>query len=86
MLASFSGSEAKVKQPLRCISFICSYMRTLPIKVGDRNLGNEMARFEANSDFQRDYYKRRKLARRSPGADDEVSVICFPHKLRAGKV
>ena len=32
-LASFSGSEAKVKQPLRCISLICSYMRTFPIKV-----------------------------------------------------
>ena len=27
-LASFSGSEAKVKQPHRCISLICSYMRT----------------------------------------------------------
>ena len=29
----FSGSEAKVKQPFRCISLICSYMRTFPIKV-----------------------------------------------------
>ena len=29
----FSGSEAKVKQPLCCISLICSYMRTFPIKV-----------------------------------------------------
>ena len=40
-----------------------------------------MARYEANADFQRDYYKRRKLAGRSPGNDDEVSIICFPHKL-----
>ena len=38
-----------------------------------------MARYEANADFQRDYYKRRKLAGRSPGNDDEVSIICFPH-------
>ena len=59
-------------------------MCTFPIKVhykGDRNLGSEMARHEANADFQRDYYKRRKLAGRSPGNDDEVSIICFPHKL-----
>ena len=27
------------------------------------------------------YYKQRKLAGRSPGNDDEVSRICFPHKL-----
>ena len=40
-----------------------------------------MARYEANADFQRDYYKRRKLAARSLGNDNEVSVICFPHKL-----
>ena len=40
-----------------------------------------MARYEANADFQRDYYKRRKLAGRSPGNDDEVSIIGFPHKL-----
>ena len=33
-----------------------------------------MARYEANADFQRDYYKRRKLAGRSPGSG-------FPHKL-----
>ena len=32
-LASFPGSKAKVKQPLRCISLICSYMRTFPIIV-----------------------------------------------------
>ena len=29
----FTGSEAKVKQTLHCISLICSYMRTFPIKV-----------------------------------------------------
>ena len=34
-----------------------------------------MARYEANTDFQRDYYKRRRLAGRSPGNDDKVSVI-----------
>ena len=39
-----------------------------------------MARYEANTDFQRDYYKRRKLAGRS-SVNDEVSIICFPHKL-----
>ena len=35
-----------------------------------------MARYEANADFQRDYmyYKRRKLAGRSPRSS-------FPHKL-----
>ena len=27
-------------------------------KPGDRNLGSEMAQYEANADFQRDYYKR----------------------------
>ena len=37
--------------------------------------------YEANAHFQRDYYKRRKLAGRSPGNDDEVSIIWFPHKL-----
>ena len=31
-----------------------------------------MAWYEANTDFQREYYKRRKLAGRSPGNDDEV--------------
>ena len=42
------------------------------------SLGSEMARYEANADFQGDYYKRRKLARWSPGNDDNVSIICFP--------
>ena len=32
-LASFSEREAKVKQPLRCISLIFNYMHTFPIKV-----------------------------------------------------
>ena len=32
-------------------------------------------------DYQRDYYKRRKLAGQSPGNDDQVSIICFTHKL-----
>ena len=32
-LTSLSGSEAKVKHPLCCISLICSYMHTFPIKV-----------------------------------------------------
>ena len=36
-------------------------------------------RYEANADFQRDYYKRRKLARRFPGNDDEVSIISVFH-------
>ena len=40
-----------------------------------------MAWYKGNADFQRDYYKRRKLARQSPRNDDEVSIICFPHKL-----
>ena len=52
------------------------------MKVRDRNLDSEMAWYEANADYQRDYYKRRKLVgRRSPGNDDEVSVIIFPYKL-----
>ena len=37
-----------------------------------------MARYEANADFQSE---RGKLVGRSPGNDDEVSIICFPHKL-----
>ena len=38
-----------------------------------------MVRYEANADLQ---YKRRKLAwRLSAWNDDEVSIICFPHKL-----
>ena len=37
-----------------------------------------MARYEANADFQQDYYKRRNPG--GPlGTDDEVSIICFPH-------
>ena len=40
-----------------------------------------MAQYEANVDFQGDYYKRRKLAGWSPGNDDEVSIIYFRHKL-----
>ena len=44
------------------------------------NLGSEMARCEANAGFQRDYYKRQKLAGWSPG-NDGVSIIYFPHKL-----
>ena len=40
-----------------------------------------MAPYVANADFQRDYYKLRKLAEQSPGNDDEISIICFPHKL-----
>ena len=41
----------------------------------DPNLGSGMARYEANADFQRDNYKRRKLAGRSPGNDDDVSTL-----------
>ena len=45
-------------------------------------LSSEVARYEADADFQRDYYtEQRKLPERSPGNDDEVRVICFPHKL-----
>ena len=72
-LTSFSGSEAKAKQPPRCISLICSDMRTFPIKVHYWNLGSEMARYEANEVFKRDYCKWRKLAGRSPVNDNEVS-------------
>ena len=38
-----------------------------------------MAWYEASADFQRDYYKRRKLAGRSPGNDDEVSTTSVFH-------
>ena len=50
-------------------------------KVHYENLCSEMGRYEANADFQRDYYKQQKLAGRSPGNNDEVSIICFPYKL-----
>ena len=40
-----------------------------------------MAQYEANADFPREYYKRRKVAGQSPGNDDEVSIICVWHKL-----
>ena len=52
-------------------------MHTFPVKVGDRNLGSEMVRYEANADLQRYYYKRQKLV----GHDGEISIICFSHKL-----
>ena len=38
------------------------------------NLGSEMAQYKANADFQRDYYKQRKLAGRSPWNDNEFSI------------
>ena len=88
----FSGSKAKVKQPLHCISLMCSYIRTFPIKVQyDRNLGNEMARYEAKMQIFKETtsYKQRKLAGQSPG-NDKVSIVCFPHieilYWRVGKV
>ena len=70
-------------------------MRTFPIKVHYMVIEILAVRwledrYEANADFQREYYKRRKLAGRSPGDDDEVIIICFPHKLnivgRVGKL
>ena len=51
-------------------------MRTFSIKVHYRV--SKMARYEANVDFQRDYYKRRKLAGRSPGNDSKVSIQWNP--------
>ena len=55
----------------------CVYFR-LKFTIGDRNLGSEMAWYEAiNADCQRDYYKRRKLAGPSPGNDNEVSIIKY---------
>ena len=58
-------------------------MHTFPIKVHYKVmefLAVRLARYEANADFQRDSdYKRRKLPGRSPGNDDKVSIICFPH-------
>ena len=45
-------------------------------------LSSKVARYEADADFQRDYYtERQKLPERSPGNDDEDRIICFPHKL-----
>ena len=50
-----------------------------------RNLACETrgtARYEANLDFSKRLLQAMKaIAGRSPGNDDEVSVICFPHKL-----
>ena len=40
-----------------------------------------MAWYEASADFQRDYYKQRKLAGRSPGNDDEVSTTSVFHLI-----
>ena len=43
-----------------------------------------MAWYEASADFQRDYYKRRKLAGRSPGNDDGVSTTSVFHIIEYG--
>ena len=43
-----------------------------------------MAWYEASADFQRDYYKRRKLAGRSPGNDGEVSTTSVFHIIEYG--
>ena len=45
-----------------------------------------MALYEANGRFSKRLYGRRKLARQSPGNDDEVSrsILCFPHKYCTG--
>ena len=57
------------RKPVRQVSLSLSTLQ------GDQNLGSEMARYEANANFQRDYYKRRKLVGRSPGNDDKVSIM-----------
>ena len=59
-------------------------MRTFPIKVhykvieilAVRWLGTKLMLI-----FKETTTSDEKLAGRSPGNDDEVSVICFPHKL-----
>ena len=59
-------------------------MRTFPIEVHYKVIEILVVRWlgtKANADFQRDYYKRRKLAGRSPGNDDEDSILSFLHKL-----
>ena len=40
-----------------------------------------MARYEAKMQIFKETtsYKQRKLAGRSPGNDDKVSIVCFPH-------
>ena len=78
----FSGSEAKVKQPLRCISLICSYMRTFPIKVQYKVIEIFAVRWlgtKLKCRFSKRLLQAKKLAGQSPGNDDEVSIICFPH-------
>ena len=43
------------------------------------SLGSGMAQYEANADFQGDYYKRRKLAMQVVSWElQQVSIICFP--------
>ena len=60
-LASFPGKEPKLKQPVRCMSLICSYMRTFPLKVHYKAIKMRWLDMEANAYFHRDYYKQRKL-------------------------
>ena len=83
-LASFSGSKTKVKQLLCCISLICSYRRTFPIKVLYKVIEILAVRWLSTKlmqIFKETILQVTKLAGRSPGNDDEVSIICFRHKL-----
>ena len=57
-------------------------MRIFSIKVRNRNLGSEMARYEANTDYQRDYYKRRKLAGGLQGTTTKLNIVDW----RVGKI
>ena len=46
-----------------------------------------MPRYETNADFQRDYYKRRKLAGRSPGNDDsQYNLFTFVRSENVARI
>ena len=81
----FSGSEAKVKQPLRCISLICSYMRTFPIKVHYKVIEILAVRWLGTKLMQIFKETTLQAAKASWAVSWERRRsqynICFPHKL-----
>ena len=71
LLASFPGSEAKLKRPLRCISLIRSYERRFPRKVHHKRIEILAVRCLGSPPT--------KVGRSLE--NDCKSVYSFPHKL-----
>ena len=71
LLASFPGSEAKLKRPLRCISLIRSYERTFPRKVHHKRIEILAVKCLGSPPT--------KVGRSLE--NDYKSVYSFPHKL-----